>query len=188
MSENYSFTFTIPAFKKVYYKSRYRVYSKMNQLEQYHFLEKQLHRYNIFKMIKWVYEEHEDKRLHVHGYILNTQLNRVEEFRNNFYTFPINIQRKSYDMFSLIKFIFDERGWVDYCNKHQREIIYRMGVDQDIKNGCNLDSKEYYLKIEEREDISPQYFNSIERGSIDDSDMGPSGYLFGKLNKFTIEI
>lgn len=185
--QNYSFTFTIPSFKNVKYKSANTAYGKLSNEQQYELLEDHLQNicHGKFDQIKWIYEQHKetDNRLHVHGIILKTNYELVEQFRNDFYSsYKINCSYKSYIKFSDIqRTIKDIKYFERYCDKHQHEIKYFMRVIEDKKHSEALDKG---VKIECN--IPPKYLNSLEE-HLESRELGDE-YLFGKLNKFIIEI
>ena len=116
---NFSFTFTIPSTKNVWYKGHRIPFGKMTQQQQYDFLENRLQKINTFyKNIQWVYEEHEDKRLHVHGFIKSAYFEEVEQFRTEFYKHPISITYSVYSRLSNIQETLYNSGYfTDYMQK-----------------------------------------------------------------------
>ena len=103
LKKSFSFTFTIPAFKKVYYDKKRRPYGSLSPKQQYVLLENIM--CNIinplhFEFIDWVYEKHEDGRLHIHGYVITTPENDDKIFilRDSFYSYnqKINLKMSSY--------------------------------------------------------------------------------------------
>lgn len=144
-SGNWSFTFTIPSFKSIKYKSVNTKYGLLTQNQQYDFIENHLQDISTFHKgdIKWVYEEHKenDNRLHVHGFIINAIFEEVESFRNNFYaSYKINCSRKSYVKYSDIQSTtYSIDYFKEYMQKHQHEIKYYMRVDIDKQHSDNLD-------------------------------------------------
>lgn len=180
---DYSFTFTIPTFKNVKYKSANTAYGKLTFEQQYEFLEDHLQNISKFDDIKWVYELHKDiPRLHIHGFIKNEYYERVEQFRNDFYSnYKINMSYKSYiKMSDIQETIVDINYFENYCKKHQHEIKYFMRVIEDKKHSEALDKG---IKIECNN--GPKH-NSLDM--IQESENRPyEKYLFGKLNNFTLQ-
>lgn len=149
---SYSFTFTIPSFKVVYYNGQKIPYGKLSQENQYKFIE-DIIQMNIgkFDEIEWVYEEHEDKRLHVHGYIQNTHEELVKDFVNNFYTYNsrIGLSFRSYSKLSVYeKTRHSLDSWLRYIQKHQAEIKFLSKRRQDEKDSADLDYSGNAVKIE----------------------------------------
>lgn len=159
---NFSFTFTIPSKKVIWYKGHRMTFGKMKQEQQYDFLENRLQKINRFyKDIKWVYEEHQDGRLHIHGFIKNAYFEEVELFRTDFYKHPISITPSVYFRLSNIQETLYNSGYfTEYMQKNQNNIKYFMRSIQDKIDTHNLDDDKP-VKIE---------------------------YLFGKIKKHIIEI
>lgn len=145
----YSFTITIPSFKKVYYDGKSQPYGKLTQRQQYNLLEdvflKHLHPLN-FEYIDWVYEEHEDKRLHIHGFtkvnedkIKNSPTNLLLD---DFYSdYRINIKLRSYIKISKIeKTVYDIKFWNTYIQKNQDTIKFRNRYEEEQKLFQNLEN------------------------------------------------
>lgn len=185
---NYSFTFTISSKKVVYYRGNRRPYYLLPQIQQYDFLENQLQKINKFNHIKWVYEEHkEDKRLHVHGYVMNTSDEEMNDFRARFYDHPITIAVSGQIKLSNIqRTLIDINYFQIYMEKHQHEIIYYMRTIQDRKHYDALDGKPFNKKTLTIDiNINPHYLNSLD--DVQESGYLGDEYLFGKQNKFTVE-
>lgn len=186
--QNYSWTFTIPSFKNVKYKSANVTYGKLSNAQQYDLLENHLQNitFGKFDTIYWVYEQHKesDNRLHVHGFIEQVNEEQVEQFRNDFYSsYRINCSYKSYIKFSDIqRTLVDKRYFQDYMKKHQNEITYFMSVIEDKKHSEAIDKG---IKIEVN-NISPKYLNTLEE-HLESRELGDE-YPFGKMNKFLVEI
>lgn len=178
---DWSFSFTIPSFKSVKYKSVNIKYGSLTQDQQYNFLEDHLQSISNFgENIKWVYEEHKenDNRLHIHGFIKNAVYEEVEQFRTNFYaSYKINCSMKSYLKFSNIQQTIYHIGYFEnYCKKHQHEIKYFMRVVTDLKHSENLDkgiNTAKDMKIYTREEF--ETWPSEQK------------YLFGKHNNFIVD-
>lgn len=188
---NYSFTFTIPAFKNVYYKARRIPFGKLKHSEQYDFLENHLAKINMFDKIKWVYEHHEEndpgRRLHIHGFVKDALYDEMEEFRRRFYHTPVGIAFRKYIKISDIQLtIYDIKYFDDYMLKNQDKIAYFMKAEDDKKSFDAIEGKKYTpIKIESN--IDPRYLidlnKHIEDTYIDDE------YKFGlNRNKFLVEI
>lgn len=185
--QNYSFTFTIPSFKNVKYKSSNSAYGKLSQEQQYDLLEPHIQNIasNKFDNIKWIYEEHKesDNRLHIHGFIENTNYEMVEQLRNDFYSsYKINCSYKSYIKFSNIqRTIYDIKFFQIYMSKNQNNIKFFMKVIEDQKHSEALDQG---VKIEVN--TGPN-INTLDT-TQENNNLPYEKYLFGKLNKFLIEI
>lgn len=151
---NFSFTFTIPAFKKIWYNGKSQQYGKMTQDKQYNFLENLLQKIiSVDDKILWIYEEHEDSRLHIHGYIYNTHFDYMAQIRDKFYSHhSIGIAVSKYVKISDIQQTsYHPKFFVDYMNKHQDKIKFYQSNIQQIKNCNDLDGKstkfdEYLIK------------------------------------------
>lgn len=147
LNKSFSFTFTIPAFKKVYYNGKRRPYGSLSPNQQFHFLEDIMIKcINPLKFvhIDWVYEEHEDKRLHIHGFCICSPNNgyAVNILRDDFYSFGqrIGIKICSYLKLSDIQqTYYDLNYWVEYCNKNQNNIKYKNKYSQEIELHQALD-------------------------------------------------
>jgi len=135
---SYSFTFTIPAFKKVYYNAKRRVYSSLSPKQQFVLFEeimmKIINPLN-YEFIDWVYEKHEDGRLHLHGFCLVQKEHSEEVFklRDAFYTYnqKIGIKMSSYLKISDIQETrIHIKYWNDYIMKHQDDIVFKNGYTQ----------------------------------------------------------
>jgi len=184
--ENYSFTFEIPFNKVIYFRGR-RPFGSLTFENQYNFLEDHLQKINKFKNIMWVYELHKvNPRLHIHGYIINSTFDEVQSFRHDFYiSQKIGISARTYIQISDIQLtLIDKHYFIDYMDKNQHEIIYKMRVLEDKFNSDALDGKKFKVSI--HSNINPQYFKSLEEGQ-EERQWGDK-YLFGVTNKFIVEI
>lgn len=172
---NYSFTFTIPDFKNVYYGIKVP-YGKLTNEKQYDFLENHLQNINKFDSIQWIYENNtiNNSNLHIHGFVIDTSAEEMEDFRMRFYDHPIKMTYKSCLKISDIqRTTLDIMYFQNYCNKHQHTIKYFMRVIEDKKHSQALDN---HIKID------------VNQGIL----MGPkttnTSYDFGKRAKFILEI
>lgn len=138
--KNYSFTFTIPACKKVYWNGRKRTYGGLSPSQQFHFLEDLMGSiiyFNRVFFIDWVYEKHEDGRLHIHGFV-NLEDDYDSEIyllRDRFYSYnhKVGIIQKSYLKISDIQeTLTNINYWTDYMAKNQHNIIYKNGYNQQL--------------------------------------------------------
>lgn len=185
--KDFSFTLTIPAHKQVCYNSRRIKYKYLTNLQQYHLIEDVLSKIFLFDdEINWVYEQHEDKRLHIHGYIKNSYYEYLFEQIKKFYSdYRINIgQRTMNKIIDIQQTIISIDYWKNYCSKHQDTIIYKS-------------------KYQQQEDLS----QSLERGAPVQSQTKPiffkyddeglpiiSKYPFGMVkiapnkNKYIVEL
>jgi len=179
----FSFTYTIPDVKYIYFKERIQ-YGKLTNEQQYDFLENQLQKINKFKDIRWVYEQNtlHNTNLHIHGYVIGTTHEEMENFRHLFYSHPITITPKSYFKLSDIqKTTHEIEYFIRYCAKHQDTIKYYMRVLEDQKLFNSLDSKSFNIKIEvngQREDTGRPQSPIITANSYD----------FGKNKKFILQL
>lgn len=137
----YSFTFTIPVKKKVYYDGRRRIYSQMSNSSQAVFINQLMTKIiwtEHFKYIDYVFEKHEpseyDKlgRLHIHGYaIVKKQydnLQPVHLLADSFYTHNkiIGLANSVYPrLMNIQQTREDISWWLDYMNKHQHKISFQ---------------------------------------------------------------
>lgn len=190
---NYSFTFVIPSQKVVYFQNNRLPYNKLRQELQYEFIESHLQKINKFHNVKWVYEEHNDdtKRLHVHGYVMDTSYEEMEDFRRRFYSHPIQLAYSGYIKVSNIqKSLVDIQYFLNYMNKHQSTIKYFMLSDQQKLLSNNIDGKK--TDFTENFKINAQYFNSLGE-HLENEYLGDT-YNFGKSklkiyhNKYIIEL
>ena len=103
-----------------------------------------------YLFIDWVYEKHDDGRLHIHGYVILTKEYEDEVYvmRDSFYSYnqKINIKMSSYLKISDIqKTYLDISFWNNYIQKHQDEIIFKNGYTQQQELTQSLD---YGVKID----------------------------------------
>lgn len=184
LKKSFSFTFTIPPFKKVYWNTKRRQYANLSMSQQYHFLEdimmKIIHplRYNH---IDWVYEQHEDKRLHIHGYCILEEpyFEEVYLLRDSFYSLnqKIGIKMSSYLKLSDIQETrADLNYWIEYINKHQDNIMFKNGYTQQKELTQSLDCGV----------VSSIYSNVKLPNWCDEPDNDK--YRFKGKNKFIVEI
>lgn len=174
-TKSFSFTFTIPPFKKVYWKSKRRKYGSLSNNQQYFFLEdimiKIINPLNFY-YIDWIYEKHEDGRLHIHGFVIldDEKENEIYKLRDTFYSYNerINIKICSYLKLSDIQETrVDINYWLEYINKHQNEIIYKNGYRQMNEDINNL---EYgIVKIKGRYKRPEGYYDTYRFGRLDDT-------------------
>lgn len=187
----FSFTLTIPSFKKVYYDGCSIAYGLLPQKKQHLFLENLLlkvMRPLKYDFIDYVFEEHEDGRLHIHGYCTNCQHEDVVLLVHDFYTYNriigmsiksykkvSNIQQSSYDNIS---------PWLYYIEKHQDKILYRSRYRQEKIDSCQLDGRPIVF-IEKND-------RACNTSEFEDYNTFNNSYDFKgkdtKNNKFTIEI
>lgn len=144
----YSFTLTIPPQKTIYYSGKRRKYGSLSQRQQWFFLNAHLQkiiRYEALHNIDWVFEEHEDQRLHIHGYIIpkDDKIYSVECFIYDFYTYNqvIGISISSYKKLSCYeKTTYARHYWDAYCQKHQDKIIFKSAYTHEIEHRAHLDN------------------------------------------------
>lgn len=180
--EGYSFTLTIPPEKRVYYCGKRRKYGSLSNKQQWHFLCELMMKciwQSHFSFIDYVFEQHNDGRLHIHGYGIPHKMYEnfgvVERLVDNFYTLNqiVGIKRSVYVRLSKVEqTLVDKSYWLDYINKHQHEIIFRSHYEEELAHKKSLDNG---VVIETRS-ISPppEYYDK---------------YRFtGEINKFFVEI
>lgn len=180
---SYSFTFTIPYSKKVYFNGKRRTFGAMTQDYQHKFLCH--HMTNIifsqyYKYIDYIFEEHEDKRLHIHGYaVIETpdSLSIIKELVHNFYTLnrAVGIAPSVYPRLSnLQQTITDISHWEAYINKNQDTMKFLSPMRQQEKEVEQLDIKPI-VKIEHRPSTPPSEYYAT--------------YAFGKQKQnFLVEL
>lgn len=186
---DFIFTLTIPPFKRINYKSgrkgHYypRAFGTMAQIEQRNYLDDAIS--FIMKstyQIKYVFEEHEDKRLHVHGLLFNCSPEDASDFMMNFYAYVGINSMKKYQKISDLKECINRDMWLDYINKNQHRMI-KSRYDREQDHFKSLDHG--IVNIENN--ISAQYFNSL--GEHLESEILGNEYLFGKTNnKYIVEL
>lgn len=186
LNQSFSFTFTIPPFKKVYWDKKKRPYANLSFSQQYHLLEGLM--FKIINPLKylyidWVYEQHkEDKRLHMHGFCITTDENsdQIYLLRDAFYSVNqiIGIKMSNYLKISDIQKTYSDLNyWLEYINKHQDTIIFKNGYRQQndltesLDHGvCKHSFNNDYIKL-------PNWCDEPE-----------TEYKFKGKNKFIIEI
>lgn len=148
IEEAYSFTFTIPARKKVYYDTRRRVFGKMALSQQSKFMNNLLMKtiwQEHFNYIDWVFERHEptedDKqgRLHIHGYALVKKkylhLEPLYLLANSFYTHNkiIGLANSVYPrLINIQKTLVDINYWYEYINKSTENMPYKSPYNSQL--------------------------------------------------------
>lgn len=140
LKETYSFTLTIDGKKLVYYSGKRRRYGNMRQDHQAIFLNSliiKVLRVLYVESYEWVFEEHADKRLHVHGIMtfIDSKQYNIESFISDFYTHNQIVGYKFSTYSKLSKYertIVDTKFWLDYMRKHQKNLILRQ-YTQDIE-------------------------------------------------------
>lgn len=186
---NFAITLTIPSFKNVYYSGQRRKYGNMKQLQQYSFLEDIIiNNISKFEWIDWVYEEHDDRRLHCHLYALNTNEEIVKDFIHNFYNWnsKVGIRYSSYSKLSCYeKTKADIKYWVEYMNKNQDKIIYKSKYRQELIDIDNLDGRFHKIKASYMARIETptppfEWYDTPDTYSTDE-------YRFGKKTNFSVE-
>lgn len=147
----YSFTFTIPPKKKVYYSGRRRVFSSMNLQAQCNFFNNLLMR--VFPSSRcidydWVFELHTQGimagNLHIHGYVItnNDEMEApVRELQRLFYTHNQIIGLTSYMNLSTIEKCHTDRNyWLEYINKNQQNFLFKSPQRQQKETQRALDA------------------------------------------------
>lgn len=188
-TNHFSFTITIPAFKNVIHNGRKIQYGQLSQISQYNLLEdvmKSIGKSSID--ILYVYEEHSDKRLHIHGMVFNDIFECVQDFILDFYR-DYRIGIKSHK-----KIFGDERNgriadiqatrinklyFIRYMEKHQDTIKFFARKEQEEKEGDQLDGKKYSFRV--KITMNEKFFSNIEENI--NSEFLPDEYPFGKKIK-----
>lgn len=182
LDQGFSFTFTIPIEKLVYYAGRRRKFGSMSNKQQHVFmcdLMTKVTWIEHYSFIDYVFEKHQNGSLHIHGYAIvkeeYSHLNPVLILRASFYEHNqiVGIKPSVYERLSNIQQTYaNSQYWFDYMNKNQDEIIYKSHYNQAIEDRKNLDNG---VKIEHRTPSPPpEYYDK---------------YRFtGGKNNFTVEI
>jgi len=180
IASEWGITLTIPPFKKVNYKSQrkghlyFKAYKLLNAYEQKLYLEKQLNsciEHFFITKYKWVFEPHQDNRLHVHLHISGECDQIITEFVKYFYTLVGIKSPKNYLPLSDVKELNDVSQWVEYMNKQVPSTL-----EEQKLTTLNLDNG--IIKI----DNLAEYWNSLD--TKPESDESPQDYYrFGKINK-----
>jgi len=167
----FSFTFTIPANKKVYYAGKRRRYGSMLQKCQHKLINDLFVKiiwHNHFEFIDYVFEAHEDGRLHVHGIAIVADdfinILPIYSLRDFFYQHNsiIGIAPSVYDRLSRIEETrTDINCWLRYIEKHQNDIIYKSNYRAEQEDAAKLDNGVRPVLIEFRP-ISPppEYYDT----------------------------
>lgn len=191
----FSFTLTIPASKKVYYSGKRRRYASMNHKAQYTFLNALMLKIIFsahFDMIDWVFEEHEDGRLHIHGYAIVCEefkhLAPVEFLVNLFYTHNSIVGITSTEVIKRLSNIqktqVDIKYWLEYMEKNQDKIKFYSPYRQEEIERNNYYTVPY-VSIERKEDKPKQWYDEIINGDLSPIERDKT-YKF-KKEKFIVE-
>lgn len=138
-TNSFSFTITIPGQKQVNYWGKRIKYAYLTNKQQYLLIEHLMTKiFDDDDKVDWVFERHEDGRLHLHGYIMDSFFEYIFDRINTFYKdYRINIgTRKMLLICDIQKTHCNIKYWEDYIEKHQHEIIYKSRFRQqqeDIK-------------------------------------------------------
>ncbi len=182
MTSYYSFTFTIPGVKKVYYSGRKRAFGSMNLKAQHTFLNDLMTKIiwnDSFKFIDWVYEKHEDERLHIHGFVCVDEFLAeapIRKLQRDFYQHKniVNMAETSYMRLSHVEKTYkDVKYWKKYIDKHQDEIIYHSPTYVQFMLFQNLDKGVIIERPPLIDTSADDYYDT---------------YRFGTQNKFTVEM
>lgn len=133
-TSDYSFTLTIPAHKQVKYNGKRIKYTYLNNKQQYRLCEDILQKLFLYDdNVDWVYEQHDDKRLHIHGYITNSYYEYLlEQIKGFYFDYRINIGlRTIFKIIDIQETQIDIGYWLKYCEKHQDEIIFKSRYRQE---------------------------------------------------------
>lgn len=183
LNQGYSFTLTIPYEKRVYYSGKRRKYGSLTQKQQWYFLCDLMTKstwITHFDFIDYVFEEHGDGRLHIHGYAIVNHLYQdigaMERLVDNFYTVNsiVNIKMSVYLSLSNIQRTYkDKQYWFDYMEKNQDNIIFKSHYQTEKDDNEKLDKG--VVRIHTRAvSPPPEYYDT---------------YRFtGETNKFFVEI
>lgn len=181
---DFGFTFVIPATKKILFKSgrkgkNYgRNYGSLNRHDQRDFMDNILmgacSLLHLNTKIRWVFEEHQDGRLHTHGIIYQEYDEIVELFRQEFYKGVGYKSPKCYLKYSDIRLLNNVQEWENYIDK--QTILSKC---QEERN--NIRYMDYgYIKIDNRlEDYYNSLTTHLENLETPDADY----YRFGKTQK-----
>lgn len=181
---NWVITLTIPAFKKVQFKSQLkghlysRAYGSMKHTDQRKYIDDIMYLVVPHDVkIKYIFETHDNNgRLHLHGVIFDVNEETAEGIRFNFYS-KVGIKSYAkYDKISHLEHCKNLDVWLNYMLKHPIKSIY----DDNMNHYLNLDNG--IVKIDCAEDkkiISSAEFETLRK----------TEYLFnGKWNKYIIEL
>lgn len=201
-TKHFSFTLTIPAFKNVIHNGRKIQYGQLSQISQYNLLEDVMR--SIRKSsydILYVYEEHADKRLHIHGMFFNEIYECARDFILDFYRdyrICIKSHKKIFGdetngrIADLQQTLVNKLFFIRYMEKHQDTIKFFPRREQEEKECAQLDGKKYSFKV--KITMNEKFFSNIEENI--NSEFLPDEYPFGKKiksidekkkNKFLIE-
>lgn len=169
--DNFSFTIQIPAFKRVMYKNKAYEYGRLSQSQQYELLEGVLSECVKGRKIIWVYEEHQDKRLHIHGMIFD----EIEECARDFildvyrhYAIHINSYKKIFGdernakMCDFQKTIKDIRYFMLYMQKHQDQIKYFQRRQEEERESSKLDGRPMQILEDKKPDLPDEFIYDLE--------------------------
>lgn len=185
----FSFTFTIPAPKIVYYNGKRRPYGNLAWSHQYRFLEDLMIKVINplkYEFIDWVYEFHEanpeiknSKRLHLHGFckLQDCYDTEVYKLREDFYNYNsiIRLASNTYKRLSDIQeTYYDISFWENYIQKHQDTIAYHSRYRAEQNMISALDNG--IIKIDTN---YSRYLNSIDEHL--ETDNLSDSYKFGKF-------
>lgn len=155
----FSFTFTIPMEKLVYYAGRRRKYGSLSNKQQHTFLCDLMTKciwVEHYSYIDYVFEYHANNTLHLHGYAIVKEdyinFNPVYLLRASFYEHNqiVGIKPSVYERLSDIQQTkANKQYWFDYINKHQDEIVFKSHFTQEQEHKKQLDNG---VKIERREE------------------------------------
>lgn len=182
LNQGFSFTFTIPIEKMVYYAGRRRKYGSLTNKQQHKFLCDLMTKIiwsEHYSMIDYVFERHQNESLHIHGYAIIKEeyanLMPVYILRASFYEHNqiVGIKSSVYERLSDIQQTYANRQiWFDYMAKNQKDIIFKSHYAQAVEDKKNIDGG---VVIETRSTSPPpEYYDT---------------YRFtGERNKFFVEI
>lgn len=187
---DFGLSLTIPAYKKVYYKSErtgtfyQRAYNSIKTSDQKKFLEHILidiaSSLNIDN-IKWVFEPHKDCRLHIHLIIYNTHDIECQRFIEQFYNNNFIKIKKFTSLFDC-RLLNNVEQWLNYMFK---EIHIWSSFDSETTHIKNLDNgvKIETNKYKPHQDILKPLISQLESPILGDE------YNFGKLkNKYIVNL
>lgn len=197
---HFSFTLTLPAFKNVICEGKSYPYGRLSQISQYNLLENVIGAISEGYDILYVYEEHEDKRLHIHGMIFNEIYEAARDFILSFYRdYRIGIKsakkifgdEKNGRISDLQETRLNKDFFIRYMEKTQDTIKYFPRKQQEEKEMDQLEGQKYKfrVKITMNDNFIRNLDENLETGYLSDE------YPFGKKireekkkkNKFLIE-
>lgn len=196
-SKSYSFTLTIFPEKKVYYAGKKRAYGSLSQQSQAKLINNVLVKsifHEHFEFVDWIFEEHIDGRLHVHGFTIvkpeYVNQNPTNLLVYNFYTYNQIIQVKSIEKIQQLSNVQETKVnlcfWEQYIEKQQDKIKFLSPYREEQKNIKDLNKG--IVIIQQNNPKRPNdWYDDILNESDTPKDNNPT-YKFGMKNKFIVEL